>query len=526
MPNSAPPSALAATIGMTMSDILARHARTLGDAVAVLDGDVVRSWRDLHDRTSRLANILAAEGVTAGDRVAILGANSANLYETMAATLRLGAIAVPVSFRLVAAEVAHVLVDSGARVAVVDPDRLPVLASARASAPALTGCVMLDDGYDDRLAAASAEYRALSVDESTPAFIMYTSGTTGRPKGAVLSHRNLLLHAYFNFLNMGVISDDRVALSGAPIFHIAGVSTFYMNLVAAMTTVISPSGGFDAAATVAVMERAAVSSCFFVPAQWDALCSVPDLAERDLSALRRITWGAAPASVGLLRRMTEAFPHAELVAVFGQTECSPVTCMLLGRDALRKVGSIGRPMLGVEVRVVDEAMHDVEPGRVGEIVYRGPTVTSGYWNRPDATAEAFEGGWFHSGDLVREDAEGFLHVVDRRKDMIISGGENIYSAEVEQTLAAHPKIADVAVIGVADPRWGETPLAVIVPAEPSDPPTALEIDVFSRLHLAAYKRPHRIELVEQLPRNASGKVLKGELRAAFAATNVVSEPAL
>jgi fatty-acyl-CoA synthase/long-chain acyl-CoA synthetase len=210
--------------------------------------------------------------------------------------------------------------------------------------------------------------------------------------------------------------------------------------------------------------------------------------------------------------MIDAFPQADIVTAFGQTECSPVTCLLRGEDAIRKIGSIGRPIVNVEARIVDDAMNDVPRGTVGEIVYRGPLVMSGYWDKPQETAEAFRGGWFHSGDLVREDEDGYLFVVDRVKDMIISGGENIYCAEVENVLAAHPKIAEVALIGVPDAKYGEAPLAVVVARDPADPPVAADVEAFCRERLAAYKRPRDVVLVDVLPRNPSGKVLKTRLR--------------
>lgn len=223
--------------------------------------------------------------------------------------------------------------------------------------------------------------------------------------------------------------------------------------------------------------------------------------------------------------MIETFPQASVSTAFGQTECSPVTCSLRGEDAIRKIGSVGTPILNVEVRVVDEEMNDVPPGEVGEIVYRGPTVMKEYWNKPEETAAAFAGGWFHSGDLVRQDEDGYFYVVDRKKDMIISGGENIYCAEVENVLAGHPGTADVAVIGVPHAKWGEVPLAVIVPADPSAPPTAGEIETFARRHLAGYKCPGQIAVVPELPRNASGKVLKTELRARYSGGDPALTPA-
>jgi fatty-acyl-CoA synthase/long-chain acyl-CoA synthetase len=251
---------------------------------------------------------------------------------------------------------------------------------------------------------------------------------------------------------------------------------------------------------------------------------VPGIADRDLSALRRAIWGAAPASTTLLRTMIDTFPQAQVVTAFGQTECSPVTCMLRGEDSIRKIGSIGTPMLNVEVRIVDDEMNDVARGEVGEIVYRGPTVMREYWNKPEETAEAFRGGWFHSGDLVRQDEDGYLFVVDRKKDMIISGGENIYCAEVENIVAAHPKVAEVALIGVADATYGEAPLAIIAARDPADPPNAQDIETFCRDHLAAYKRPRDVVIVEALPRDPSGKVLKTTLRAEYGAAHVVAAP--
>ncbi len=238
----------------------------------------------------------------------------------------------------------------------------------------------------------------------------------------------------------------------------------------------------------------------------------PTSSKRDLSHLRTTSWGAAPATDKLLRRMGEAFPDALNVAVFGQTEMSPITCVLEGKDALRKLGSVGKPVSTVAIRIVDEEMNDVEQGEIGEIVYQGTGLMEGYWDNPEATAEAFEGGWFHSGDLVRMDEEGFLYVVDRAKDMIISGGENIYCAEVENVLSDHPAIVEVAVIGREHPKWGETPVAVIVAKDGEQELDIESLRSWAAEHLARYKLPTAVEIVEELPRNAAGKVLKPTLR--------------
>ncbi|SFN67966.1 fatty-acyl-CoA synthase/long-chain acyl-CoA synthetase [Pseudonocardia ammonioxydans] len=498
--------------GMTMSDLVARHARGTPDEVAFVDPSHRRTYRELDDRVTRLAHVLLERGTGPGDRVAVLGLNSIEVVEAWLAVLRIGAIAVPVNFRLAASEIAYALRDSGACVVISDEAFAPVVEQARADAAEVRSTITFGDAYEQLLAGAPGTWEERPIPDEAPAYIMYTSGTTGFPKGAVLTHRNLYLHAFCSMATMGTTGDDRVWMSAAPLFHIAGLSGMLPVLITGGKVVIPPSGGFDPAQTVRTLADEGVTSCFMVPAQWQAVCAVPDLGGHDLSRLRRISWGAAPASTTLLRTMIDSFPQAEVCTAFGQTECSPVTTNLKGEDSIRKIGSVGTPMVGVEVRVVDDDMNDVPRGEIGEIVYRSPMVMSGYWNKPEETAEAFRGGWFHSGDLVREDPDGYLYVVDRKKDMIISGGENIYCAEVENVLAGHPKIAEVALIGVPDPKWGETPLAIIAPRDPADPPTDDEIEAYSRQHLAAYKRPRKVQLVDALPRNPSGKVVKPVLR--------------
>ena len=282
-----------------------------------------------------------------------------------------------------------------------------------------------------------------------------------------------------------------------------------------LPTVIHPLGAFDPGHLLDVVAAEKVTGIFLVPAQWQAVCNAQHANPREVK-LRVISWGAAPASDTLLRQMSDTFPGAQILAAFGQTEMSPVTCMLLGEDAIRKLGSVGKVIPTVAARVVDEEMNDVPIGEVGEIVYRAPTLMSGYWNNPEATAEAFAGGWFHSGDLVRMDEEGYVWVVDRKKDMIISGGENIYCAEVENVLAAHPAIVEVAVIGRQHEKWGEVPIAVA--AVTHDNLRMEDLDEFLDERLARYKHPKGLEIVDALPRNPAGKVLKTELRARYGAS--------
>jgi fatty-acyl-CoA synthase len=311
--------------GMTMSDQLARWARRTPDALALRFEGTGRSYAELDERVTRLARALAGRGVGTGDRVAVLGLNGLEVWEAYLAGVRLGAVVVPVNFRLVADEVAYVLADSGAVALVVDPALAEVAAKARGQAPGVRTVLTIGEEYAEALAAAGTEPLDVEVDEDAAAFIMYTSGTTGRPKGAVLTHRNLLMHVFSQVTHLGWDPDDRVAVPGAPLFHIAGLAGGLPPLLMGGTHVVLRSGGFDPVATLDLIERERVSSIFLVPAMWAAVVAVPGIAERDLSSLRRISWGAAPASTTLLRTMIDTFPQAEVVTAFGQTECSPVT---------------------------------------------------------------------------------------------------------------------------------------------------------------------------------------------------------
>ncbi|MDT5004506.1 MAG: fatty-acyl-CoA synthase, partial [Mycobacterium sp.] len=507
---------------------LARHALMQPDATALRHLGRTTTWADLDRRVAALAGGLSRRGVRFGDRVLILMLNRTEFIESFLAANKLGAIAVPVNFRMTPREIGFLVTDCDARVMIAESVLAKVATAVRDLEPKLETVIiaggMTDDGvlgYDDVLAEDGDPAAPVDIPDDSPALIMYTSGTTGRPKGAVLTHANLAGQAMtFLFTNGADINND-VGFIGVPLFHIAGIGNMIIGLLLGLPTVVYPLGDFDPGVLLDVLEAEKVTGIFLVPAQWQAVCAEQQANPRALQ-LRVLSWGAAPASDTLLRAMSATFPGTAILAAFGQTEMSPVTCMLLGDDALRKLGSVGKVIPTVSARVVDDDMNDVPIGQVGEIVYRAPTLMDGYWNNPQATAEAFAGGWFHSGDLVRQDDEGYIWVVDRKKDMIISGGENIYCAEVENVLAGHPAIVEVAVIGRSHQKWGEVPVAVVALSAVSDSTLELsDLDEFLTERLARYKHPKHLEVVDALPRNPAGKVLKTELRNRFGAEILV-----
>jgi fatty-acyl-CoA synthase len=502
---------------------LERHALMQPAATALRFLGNTVTWQGLHSRVMALADALSRRGVGFGDRVMILMLNRTEFVEAVLAVNALGAIAVPINFRLTSAEIVFLVEDCEARVLITEAVLAPVATGVRDIQPMLDTIVVAgaatDEGvfgYEDLINERGDARDIPDIPNDSPALIMYTSGTTGRPKGAVLTHANLTGQTMTGLYTMGADINNDVGFVGVPFFHIAGIGNMLTSMLLGIPTVIYPLGAFDPGQLLDVLAAEKVTGLFLVPAQWQAVCAEQQARPRDLR-LRVMSWGAAPATDALLREMSATFPGTQILAAFGQTEMSPVTCMLLGDDAIRKRGSVGKVIPTVAARVVDENMNDVPVGEVGEIVYRAPTLMSGYWNNPQATAEAFAGGWFHSGDLVRMDEDGYVWVVDRKKDMIISGGENIYCAEVENALASHPQIVEVAVIGRAHEKWGEVPIAVAAVA--GEELRLEDLLEFLAERLARYKHPKALEIVEALPRNPAGKVLKTELRVRYGAVN-------
>jgi fatty-acyl-CoA synthase len=499
-----------------------RRAFVDGARVAFVEGTREVTYAEFDEATNRLGRGLIDLGVRRGDRIGVLLANSVAFMEVTFAAARLGAIVVPVNFRLQGPEVGFLLADAGADV-LVHHDSFPAARAALAepgvrvrhrlvvAAPGQATAALADGelSYLDVLASGAPDPLDMDVDERDAHAIMYTSGTTGRPKGAVLTHANAVANARNGLLQGRGVRPGDVTVTAAPMFHIGGLGVHSLPFVYVGGTNVILSA-FDPPAFLAAVAEHGATVQFLVPAMWAALTRVPDFDRFDLSALDMAVSGGAPTPLPVIE-----FFNARGITFqegFGMTETAPSVSVLDADHIKEKLGSIGRPLPGVETRVVDAADRDVATGTVGELVVRGDNVFAGYWMLPDATADAFRGGWFHTGDLARVDDEGYITLVDRKKDMIITGGENVYPVEVEQVVVRHPAVREAAVFGVADERWGETVVAAVALDGTA---TAAELIAHCRRRLAHFKCPTRIVIVDELPRNATGKVLKTALRATF-----------
>jgi fatty-acyl-CoA synthase len=496
----------------------ARRRRMTPAHTAFVHGDITRSYAALDERTRALAGGLHDLGVGRGDRVAYLGQNDPALLETLFATTALGAVFVPLNWRLAEPELVYIAGDCTPTVLV----HAPSLAGA---ARAMRDAVGTADGASLRhIVEVGPAFEALAAPDGSPAppdelaglddpaVIIYTSGTTGRPKGATLSHGNITWNSVNVLLERDLASDD-VALVCAPLFHVAALNIVSLPVILKGGTIVIEDG-FDPDRALDLIEQHRVTEMFGVPAMFNAIAQSPRFGAADLSSVRRLLCGGAPVPLATIRTYLDR--GLAFMQGYGMTETAPGALMLGADRAVDKAGTAGVPSFFTDVRVVAPDGRDVAPGEKGEVVVAGPNIMLGYWNRPDATAEVMDGEWFHSGDVAVVDEDGFVTIVDRMKDVIISGGENIYPAEVEDVLHSHPGIADCAVIGVPDERWGEVGRAVVVarPGHELDEQAVLDhLDG----RLARYKRPRSVVFVDQLPRSGAGKVLKKELRAAYGA---------
>ena len=509
---------------MNITQGLRRALQIKPHDVAILEGERKIEWAQFGERVSRFAGALRDNGVGKGDRVAVLMLNSSRYLELYLAVGWAGAVIVPLNIRWSVAENLHALEDCAARILIIDDMFMEAGKTLAKSVPGLALVYAGDGeapadiaGYESWLSASAPIPDAMAGRDEL-AGIFYTGGTTGRSKGVMLSHGNLTSSALV-FLAEGAFPRDAVYLHAAPMFHLAnGAAMYCMLLNAGINAIIkafSPEGAAQA------IERFRVSHTLLVPTMIQMLVDHPGLADRDFSSLREIVYGASPISEALLDRAMARLPGVRFRQAYGMTELSPLATLLLPEDhvgAGRAKGrhrSAGRVAVGNEAKIVDANDQPVSRGTVGEIAIRGDVVMMGYWNRPEETARAMIDGWMHTGDGGYMDEDGFIYVADRMKDMIITGGENVYSIEVENVLAQYPGVLQCAVIGIPDPQWGETVHAIVV-SKPGTKLVAADLINFCKERIGGYKCPRSIDLsTDPLPMSGAGKILKRELRRPF-----------
>jgi fatty-acyl-CoA synthase len=487
----------------------ARRARMSPHRVAVVYEGREWTYAELHDRATRVAQTLAHLGVRHGDRVAYLGPNDPTFPEVLFGAGQLGAVFVPINWRLAEPEVAYILSDCDARVLVYAGAHAATV-ERLGSLPALRR-VALGEEYESYLGAAATESIDEAVGPDETCMILYTSGTTGRPKGAMLTHANITWNSVNLLLDVDVAGDE-VTLVAAPMFHVAALNqTVLPTLLKGGRVVIVPS--FDPERMLELITRHRVTFLFGVPTMFQAMSQAPGWAEADLSSVRSAICGGAPVPGAVITRYQER--GITFMQGYGLTEAAPGVLFLRRDESVHKAGSAGTAAFFTDVRLVSPAGTEALPGEPGEILVHGPNVMAGYWGRPADTAAVLSAdGWLHTGDVGVADDDGYISIRDRTKDVIISGGENIYPAEVEDALYQHPAVADCGVIGVPDETWGEVGRAVVVLRSGFSvaPETLLE---YLGDRIARYKIPKSVVLAESLPRTASGKVLKRELRRRF-----------
>jgi fatty-acyl-CoA synthase len=512
---------------MRLHDFFDFNARERGDLLFASCGSTSVSYGEAFDEVNRLADCLRTLGLVKGDRFAYLSKSSLEMLYAILAGAKTGIVPVPLNTRLAPAEWRMIVEDCRARVLIAQGAFAAQISPVTASSPDLEIRLAIDagvpSGWDDyrkTLAHCQPREPVVEVAAEDDLLQMYTSGTTGRAKGVVISHRALVTNM-FQMLHSVEASWQRGdrSLLITPLFHSSGATALAGTIMMSGSILIQPE--FDPAAVVYALSEERIASLGVVPAMVDAcLNSVSDVADRSYEHLNTIFYGGSPIAEDTLRRAMEVF-GCSFHQTYGQTECTGGLTALNAaahRRALADdpslLSSCGRPLMGTEIRIVGESGDELPVGEVGELVARGPQVMTGYWGQPEATDEVLRDGWLHTGDAARVDDEGFLYIVDRIKDMVVSGGENIYPREVEEVLMGHPAVRDVAIIGVPDDRYGEAPMAFVV-CDPEQVPPDEELIAFCRDRLGGYKVPRRYRHVDALPRNAAGKVLKKDLREPF-----------
>jgi fatty-acyl-CoA synthase/long-chain acyl-CoA synthetase len=488
--------------------------------LAVFQGDKRLTFRELNDRANRLGNALRGLGLQRGDRVGIVLANIPEYLEICFGLARAGFVLVPISYRLVGPEIAYHLNDSGALACIYAEDYDGAIEAARGEVREVRHWLRIGEGrvagtlaYEDVLAQGSTSDTYVAVDETTPFCIYYTSGTTGLPKGAVVSHRSRSLTFFAMASEFGCYSPDDIALGTAPMYHGAGMAWSLATVYFGGT--LSVMKQFRPEELLQRIASEGVTNTFMVPTMFHAVFSLPEAtrAKYDLSHFRVWMSNAAALPQATKELIVAEWPHTRLFELYGSTEGGIVTS-LRPEDQLRKIQCVGHPFPLTEVILLDDNGNEVGNNTVGELFSRSPYLFNGYHNRSEETSASFHGDFFSAGDLAVRDDEGYFYIVDRKKDMVVSGGTNIYPREIEEVLFRHPKIADVAVIGVPDPYWGEALKAIVV-LKPGEHATEDEILSFTEGKLAGFKKPKSVAFIQELPRNSAQKVLKRQLREQF-----------
>ena len=509
---------------MLLSDALARAAHERPDDNAVVFGDRRLTWSQWHERGQRLTGALAAAGIGRGDRVAVLDRNHIAVLDVTLAAGALGAATVVPNWRLKDEELGYILNDSSPRIVILGEafsDREDLI---RRATPSLERIVHLDGEFESWLAAAEPRGASPEASPDDPVLVIYTSGTTGAAKGAAFSHRGIVANAEVSAITADCRAGDRIVVS-MPLFHVGGAASALASILSGVPLTILAET--TAQALTEAIEQGGTRA-FLVPAVLARMLEAGPRERSALASLTLLTYGGSPCPRPILEQALAAMPDTEFVQVYGMTElCGSVTALsnAAHRDQAHpeRLAAAGQVIGGVDMRIVDPStLADVAPGDPGELWFRTPKRMIGYLGQPDATSQVIvDGDWVRTGDIGRIDEDGFVFVVDRLKDLIISGGENIFSPEVEAVLSEHPSVAEVAVIGVPDPTMGESVMAIVVaaPGTTIDPEALI---AYSRAHLAGFKCPRAVEVVDALPRNASGKVLKRELRERVQATRDAS----
>ena len=500
----------------TLAGALATTAFRAPNRIALKFGADTHTYAELDARVNQLARELRSRGLKKGDRVVIMSGNSDAFVIAVYAGLRLGAIVVPVNPRSAPPELDYFLRDSGSQILLFGTDVEATVNKWHSLSDPGQGVSAWSlgavEGHHDILelaATRAADPVEVAVHEDDDALIIYTSGTTGRPKGALFDHHRIIWVGQNTSMGIGTLDGERF-LHAAPLYHSAALNMLLLHgVMLGATHVILPS--FDPEVVLESIERERITFFFGVPTMYTFMLRSPSIGSRDLSSLRTCMYGAAPMPATTARAMLTAIPGARLVQACGQTEGGPGGIVLTPEEVMAHPEASGRSALpNTEVRIVDAAGNDVAPGEIGEMIMRGETMMKGYWGKPDQTAETVRAGWVHTGDLARIDSEGYITLVDRLKDMIISGGRNIYSVEVENALAGHPSIGDIAIVGRPSEEFGETVVAV-VSLRPGMQLTLEELRAFGRELIADYKLPRAL-IFDAIPRNPSGKILKHVLR--------------